>query len=346
MEIGIGLDQGLRLTFPQQRELIREAAGLGYTSAWTPAGISVDAFQICSQWHAASEQVVDGGITTGISVVPVGIWSAPALASVAGTTGLLTGGRFILGIGTGAIYSAEYRHSLGLPAHPPIAMMRDYLTALRGLLAGESVTYEGKTLVLRGVQLGFKPPRVPLYLGALGPQMVRLAGEAADGVLPNWCTAEQVAWIRERVNASARRVGRDPSEVQIAEYIRICVDEDEDTARRAYTRAVLGYALARAGASKEAGYRGHFARMGFNDALTDLEERRDRGASETELIEAFPRELLQMVGYYGRAAGAAAAFRRLAEGLDVAIVRVVAARPGVESVQAVMRACAPALVPN
>ena len=102
----------------------------------------------------------------------------------------------------------------------------------------------------------------------------------------------------------------------------------------------------RAGASKEAGYRGHFARMGFNDALTDLEERRDRGATEAELIEAFPRELLQMVGYYGPAAGAAAAFRRLAEGLDVAIVRVVAARPGVESVQAVMRACAPALVPR
>jgi 5,10-methylenetetrahydromethanopterin reductase len=346
MEIGIGLDQGLRLTFPQQRELVRDAAALGYTSAWTPAGTGVDAFQICGQWHAASEQVVDGGISTGISVVPVPIWSAPALAAAAGTTGLLTGGRFILGIGTGGIYSAEYRNSLGVPAHPPVAMMRDYLVTLRGLLAGESITYEGKTLTLRGVQLGFRPPRVPVYLGALGPQMVRLAGEAADGVLPNWCTAEQIAWIRERVTESARRAGRDPSEVQLVEYIRICVDEDEDTARRAYTRAVLGYALARAGASKEAGYRGHFARMGFDAALTDLEERRDRGAPESELIDAFPRDLLHMVGYYGPAAGAAAAFRRLAEGLDVAIVRVVAAQPGVESVQAVMRACAPALVPN
>jgi alkanesulfonate monooxygenase SsuD/methylene tetrahydromethanopterin reductase-like flavin-dependent oxidoreductase (luciferase family) len=176
--------------------------------------------------------------------------------------------------------------------------------------------------------------------------MLSLAGAAADGALLNWCTPEQIAWSRERVAAGARRAGRDPAAVQVVEYIRICVDDDEDVARRAYTRALMGYALARPGASKEAGYRGHFARMGFDAALADLEARRERGASDAELIDAFPRELLSMVGYYGPASGAAAAFRRLAEGLDVAVVRVVPARAGVDAVAAVMRACAPALVPN
>ena len=47
------------------------------------------------------------------------------------------------------------------------------------------------------------------------------------------------------------------------------------------------------------GYRGHFARMGFDDALTELEERRERGAPDSEIVEAFPRELLLLVGYYG-----------------------------------------------
>jgi alkanesulfonate monooxygenase SsuD/methylene tetrahydromethanopterin reductase-like flavin-dependent oxidoreductase (luciferase family) len=341
MEIGIGLDHTLRLSFDQHRELAREAGRLGYESVWTPAGTAQDAFQICAQWWGASSEVADGGLTTGISVVPVPIWSAPALATAAGTLGVLTGGRFILGVGSGGIHNAEYRRSLGVPAHPPIALMRDYLVTVRRLLAGETVDHEGKTLSLHGVKLGFRPPRVPVYLGALGEQMVRLAGEASDGVALNWCTPERIAWSRAQVAEGARRAGRDPSEIRIHEYIRTCVDDDEDAARRALTRAVLGYALARPGAPKHLGYRGHFAQMGFDDALSDLESRRERGAPEDEIVEGFPRELLRMVGYYGPAAGAAAAFKRLAEGLDTAVVRVVAARPGVESVVAVMEACRP-----
>ncbi|MHB8646980.1 MAG: hypothetical protein ACYDAR_14415, partial [Thermomicrobiales bacterium] len=65
------------------------------------------------------------------------------------------------------------------------------------------------------------------------------------------------------------------------------------------------------------------------------------GAPTEEVIESFPRDLLRMVGYYGPAAGAAAAFRRLAVGLDVALVRVVPARPGLASVLNVIRACRP-----
>src|SRR5687768_2340365 len=112
MEIGIGLDQGLGLSFAQHRELAREAARLGYASAWTPSGVAQDAFQICGQWWTASAGMAGGGLTTGISVVPVPIWSAPTLAATAGTLGELTGGRFILGIGSGSIHNAEYRHSL------------------------------------------------------------------------------------------------------------------------------------------------------------------------------------------------------------------------------------------
>ena len=49
MEIGVGLDYRLGLSFPEHRELVREAARLGYASAWTPAGIAQDAFQLCGQ---------------------------------------------------------------------------------------------------------------------------------------------------------------------------------------------------------------------------------------------------------------------------------------------------------
>ena len=134
MEIGIGLDQGLRLSFAQHRELIVEAARLGYASAWTPAGIAQDAFQICAQWSAASADLLPGGLGTGISVVPVPIWSAPSLAATAATVGELTDGRFILGVGSGSIHSAAYRRTYGLPAHPPLALMRDYVASVRAHL--------------------------------------------------------------------------------------------------------------------------------------------------------------------------------------------------------------------
>ncbi len=348
MEIGLGIDPGAGLTFAQHRDVARTAARRGYASCWTPAGVGQDAFQVCAQWWGASGEVLPGGLATGISVVPVPLWSAPALATAAATLGDLSGGRFILGIGSGSIHSPAYRRGLGLPEWPPLALMRDYLVTVRALLAGERVDYEGPVVRLHGIALGRRPggdpPRVPVYLGALGPRMLRLAGETADGAALNWCTPEQIAWSRARVAEGAARAGRDPAAVRIVEYIRVCVDEDEEAARRAYTRAVLGYALAPPGASPAHGYRAHFARMGFDAALADLEARRDRGAPPEELVEAFPRDLLRLVGYYGPAAGAAAAFARLARGLDTAIVRVVPARPGPDAVLAVLEACRPDLV--
>ena len=226
-----------------------------------------------------------------------------------------------------------------------LALMRDYLTVVRGLVNGERVTYEGETTTLKGMRLAMRPaPETPVYLGALGPRMLEMSGELADGASLNWCTPEQIAWSRERIAKGAAKAGRDPSEINVAEYIRICVDDDVDAARIALAKATMGYAL---GASvptereRQLGYRAHFERMGFTEELAALDDMRRNGASRDEVAEAFPAEILNAVGYFGKAEGAAAAFKRLAEGLDTAIVRVVAARRGVDSTLAVMRACAP-----
>jgi len=348
LDIGIGLDASLRLTFDEQAELSREAARLGYTSIWTPEGAGEDSFQVCGYRWAASRAVVPEGLTTGIAVSPVGLRTAMGFAMSAGTVSQLTGGRFILGVGTGGAHTPQYRRMFGLRETSALKLMRDYVTVIRGLVAGDTVTHESTSVTLRGVRLGINPPpRTPVYLGALGPEMLRLGGEIADGVSLNWCSAEQVAWSRERIAEGAGRASRDPATVRVAEYIRVCVDDDVDTARRAYTRAVMGYALGRPGASareRRMGYRAHFERMGFADALARLDAMRARGAPPTEIVDAFPGDLLSRVGYYGPAAGAAAAFQRLAEGLDCAIVRVVAARPGIEAVRAVINACRPGLV--
>ena len=345
MDIGVGLDSSLNLSFDDQAALSQEAARLVYTSIWTPEGTGQDSFQVCAHRWAASREVVPDGLYTGIAVSPVMYRTPVAFAMSGGTLSQLTNGRFIMGIGSGGAYRPAARRSMGLPRLSALSMMRDYLTTIKALVSGDTVDYEGPTITMHGVRLGIEPsPGTPVYLGALGPEMLRLAGELADGAALNWCAPEQIAWSRERIVEGAERTGRDPAEVKVVEYIRVCVDDDVELARRAFTRSLMGYALgARVPTERERalGYRGHFERMGFTEALAELDGMRSQGASQDELVEAFPRELLLRVGYYGPASDAAAAFGRLAEGLDVAIVRVVAARAGLESVRAVMEACRP-----
>jgi alkanesulfonate monooxygenase SsuD/methylene tetrahydromethanopterin reductase-like flavin-dependent oxidoreductase (luciferase family) len=348
MDIGIGLDATLRLSFADQAHLAQEAARLGYASIWTPEGAGQDSFQLCSQRWAASCQAIPAGLTTGIGVSPVLYRTPVAFAMSGGTVSQLTGGRFIMGIGAGGAYRPRTRQSLGLPRFSTLALMRDYLMTVRRLLAGDQVDYQGEVVTLRGVRLAIDPPpRTPVYLGALGPEMLRLGGELADGICLNWCTPEQIVWSRERIAEGAARVDRDPSRVQVVEYIRVCVDQDVEAARRAFARSTMGYALGQrvpTERERRLGYRAHFERMGYTGALAELDRMRLQGAPPDEVADAFPPELLKRVGYNGTSEGAAAEFRRLAEGLDVAIVRVVAARPGVESVLATLRACRPELV--
>jgi alkanesulfonate monooxygenase SsuD/methylene tetrahydromethanopterin reductase-like flavin-dependent oxidoreductase (luciferase family) len=345
VQIGLALDRSLGLSFAEHRVLAREAAELGFTSLWTNSGHEEDPFQVCGAWWEASAEVVPGGLTTGVLVIPVPLWTPYALAAAAATVSIRTGGRFVLGIGAGDIHSADYRRMYGLPPHKPLAMMRDWLTVLRAMLSGQPVTYSGPTLSLEGFSLGVTPPPVPLVVGALGPKMVQLVGELGDGLAPNWCAEEHVIWMREQMAIGAQRADRDPASLTVTEYIRISVDDrDVDAARRALAKATLRYAFGKSNAPKDQGYRGHFNRMGFEAQIDALAARRDAGASVQELIEAFPTALMQKGGYFGTAAGAVPAFRRLSAGLDTAIVRVVPSGPGLEPIRAVMRACQPSVL--
>ena len=337
-QVGLGLDFSLGMTFEDQRTLAREAAELGYTSLWTPEGAGLDSFQLCAIRTQAS------GLATGIGVCPIAYRSPVAFAMSAATLSAQSDGRFSLGIGSGGIYRADTRRQLGIPRRSTLGVMREYTAAIKGLLSGETVSIDGDAVQYDGVQLGVRPPSTPVLVGALGPQMIQLGGEVGDGVVLNWCDPERVAWSRDRLNEGAAKAGKRPEDVQLVEYIRICVDEDVETARMSYAKSMLGYALGQQVPSdrlRKFAYRAHFERMGFTDELASLDDMRRRGASADEVAAAASEELLTRVGYYGNAAGAKAAFESLADGLDTAIVRVVSARPGLDSVRAVMRACAP-----
>jgi alkanesulfonate monooxygenase SsuD/methylene tetrahydromethanopterin reductase-like flavin-dependent oxidoreductase (luciferase family) len=204
-----------------------------------------DSFHVCSAWSQ------DTSLRTGISVVPAArMWTPMGLAAQTATLAQLSSGRFVLGVGTGG-YGPRFWASVGLPDRP-IAIMREYVGAIRGLLACEQVA-AGPIIARAGMGSGAPGwpqsgslgvgalPEAPVALAALGPQMLRLAGEIADGALLNWATPERIGVSRELVDAGSARAGRAPGSVPLTMYIRVCIDEDVAAARRAFgATAALG----------------------------------------------------------------------------------------------------------
>lgn len=229
------------------------------------------------------------GVETGISVVPASGQPPAFYAALARRVWDASGGRFRLGIGSGRLPAAAQA-------------MSAYLTELRGLLPAEQ----------------------PVYLAALGPRMLRLAGEAADGVALNWCSPEQVGLARGTVEEAASRARRPVPE--LVEYIRTAVDPDSELARRVLARATLQYALG------PTAYRRHFERMGFGEELRRAESAPDGP----------PPAFVQQVGAAGAPGEVRSQVERLAAGLDTAIVRVLVSRPGdAGSALRILEECAP-----
>ena len=237
------------------------------------------------------------GLRTGISVVPITRNPAAVLALAARTAHQLTGGSFTLGVGAGSV------------TEKPIAAVRAYVRDIKKAA-----------------------PDVPLLIGALGPQMLRLAGKEAEGAALNWCTPEQVDWSRAQTGAKATML----------DYIRVCVDDDVPAARRAVGEQILSYALL-VRPSGASGYRRHFARMGFDEEVTYLEKQKSDGKDDDELVRAMPERLLMSFGYAGRGDGAREWFAKMSRGLDVAVVRLLTPRPGdMRPIKAAISAFAPA----
>lgn len=300
MRIGLGIDSRLVLSGTEHDDVAAEAAVLGYTSLWTPARAEND-----DPFDLCIRWHAASGLETGISVLPIQTWSADRLIAGARRAAEATDGQFILGVGSGSIRDR------------PIKRLRELASTLRPALGAGRI-----------------------YLGALGPQMLHLAGEAYDGAALNWSSPDQTRWSRGRVAAGALNRGIDRLGVTIHQYIRVCVDPDVAAARSALAKMVLSYAMVRPGGDPTKGYRGHFSRMGFDAVLTEIEARKERGAADDELAALLPNELLARVGFWGRPEDAAAGFEALTAGLDTAVVRVVAAKNNdVECVRLAMRSC-------
>ena len=177
--------------------LAQRADALGYDSIWVTHGVGRDALLTLSAYaHVAPR----AGLGTG--VIPIYPRHPVLLAQEALTLAEISRGRLLLGIGVS--HGASMAGGLGLDMARPLDVMREYVSVLRAALSGK-VEHDGARYRAHW-QSGLPrlPAPPPIFLAALGPKMLELAGEIADGVVL-WLTAP--AYI-ERVAVPALRRGR------------------------------------------------------------------------------------------------------------------------------------------
>ncbi|MBI3968044.1 MAG: LLM class flavin-dependent oxidoreductase [Chloroflexi bacterium] len=163
------------------------------------------------------------------------------LAAGAAAIDDVSGGRLLLGLGTGHKHNTAV--GLNIPMGKPLEVMREVVALVRQLLTGEAVHHEGKYYTVRGHKLGFQPrrPDVPVFMGVLGLKAAKLAGEIADGVVLNFATVAHVEKAVAAIQESARAAGRAPRDVTISCFLQTFLADDVATAWEAARPTVLSY---------------------------------------------------------------------------------------------------------
>jgi probable F420-dependent oxidoreductase len=254
--LGLALPVRESVGFRDSIALAQEAEQLGYCSLWTAEVSGLDALTVLSAYATATSHVQLGTAVIAIqSRTPV--MTAMSFASLH----VLSGGRAVIGLGVGSPIIAERWHGVAYP--PAIGAMREAVTIMRQVLRGERTNFEGKYYRTKGFQLGVTLPKerpIPIYLAALNPAMLRLAGEIADGVLFNYSPAEALGPMIAEVRKGAEAAGRDPNAIDCAMYVRCCVTDDIATAVQTYKRELSSYGFVDP-------YVKMFTRYGFGDDM-------------------------------------------------------------------------------
>ncbi|MFI7541499.1 LLM class flavin-dependent oxidoreductase [Actinoplanes sp. NPDC049599] len=159
------------------RDIARAADEAGLEQLW----LWEDCFLNSGIAAAAAALAWTTRLRVGIGILPVPLRNVALTAMELATLHRMFGDRAIVGVGHGV---QEWMGQVGVRAASPMTMLREQATALRALLRGETVTTEGRYVRLDGVRLDWPPKEPPpLFVGAMGPKTLQLAGELGDGTI-------------------------------------------------------------------------------------------------------------------------------------------------------------------
>ena len=221
--IGVAFSGGLTAT--EIADCAERAEALGYESVWVAEGHGGDQFAILAACALKTHRV-----RLGTAISSVFVRTAPTLAMAAAAVDELSGGRFVLGLGSSHRVQVGPEH--GVEYARPLARVRDTVAVVRALLRDGEVGHCGETVRIERFDLWFEPFRrdIPIYLSALFPRMTELCGEIADGVILARSTLRSAATARAHVAAGAARAGRGADAVEIASLLPASVASDRNEA--------------------------------------------------------------------------------------------------------------------
>jgi F420-dependent oxidoreductase-like protein len=255
--------------------LVREAEQLGYSVTWAAEAYGSDAVTLLT-WIAAQTSTIDIG--AGVLQIPA---RTPAMtAMTAATLDRLSGGRFRLGLGVSGPQVSEGWH--GVRFGKPLERTREYVAIVNAAMRRETVAYDGKHFTLplpdgpgKALKLSTRPLRdhVPVYLAAVGPKNLELAGEIADGWLG---ILNDPAYLGEQLNhirtgRETREPGLGLDDFDVVATVPVVVGDDLQAAAdpiRGYTALYVGGM-----GSREKNFYNQLAvRMGYADAAKEVQD--------------------------------------------------------------------------
>ena len=298
MRLSVSLHRLAITDWPGVIKWAQEADRLGVHSMWTAEAWAHDAYTPIAYLMAKTENLKFG---TGITQVGT---RTPALVAMSSQSlWEMSGGRFILGLGSSGPQVIEGWH--GIPFAKPLARTKELVEICRKIFNGEVLEYEGEFHHLpltpeyggsgegKALKPGAPPtPDLPIYIASLGPKNLQLTGAIADGWLGGSFIPEHAAMFIDNIKAGAAKVGRDISHFDYAVGGSIHVTDDPERVAESFKPA-LAFSLGAMGSKAHNFYNDAYSRQGFADEAKEIQRlwlsgQRDaaRAAVPTELVLA------------------------------------------------------------
>ncbi len=275
----------------EHRSWFADSVAAGYTDAWSAEVAGADGFTplaLAAAWEPA--------LRLGVAIAPAFTRGPGLLAQSVAAMAEAAPGRFAFGLGTSSPVIVENWN--GIAFDRPYERVRDTLAFLRLALCGEKVTADFETFSVRGFRLSRPlPAPPPLYLAALRPGMLRLAGRDADGVILNWLSADDVSKSLAEVRAGAHARSSDGAPERVLERasdgtfevvtrIFVVPEADASVARGVARRMIAAYLTVPAYAA----FQRWLGRAPMLEGMWDAWEAGDRkaalGAISDEVVDA------------------------------------------------------------
>jgi F420-dependent oxidoreductase-like protein len=301
MELGVHIGYwGLGLTSQDQQEIVQEAERLGYDSVWTAEAYGSDAATILG-WLAG----LTSKIKLGSAIFQMPGRSAAMTAMTAATIDNISDGRMLLGIGSSGPQVAEGWH--GQRFGRQIQRTREYVEVVRKALSRERLEYHGETIDLplpdgpgKALKLTIAPvqERIPIFLAAIGPNNVKLAGEVADGWIPMLFSPEHVQEFKPLLDEGARKAGKDGLDgFMMTPSVNVFITEDEAAAHD-LIRPFLALYVGGMGSREKNFYNALVTRYGFEQEAKEVQDLYLEGKKD-EAAARLSAELIDTVSLVG-----------------------------------------------